>query len=264
MRVYIGTDVEGCAGVTSFQQQAYPEGKYFEQVKLIATAEVNAAVDALVAHGISDILVNDGHGAGGMSWEHLHPAAKLMHGRPPASRSVRDAIVRDYDVCMMIGQHALAGVVDGNLNHTQSSLTVDYYRLNGRPIGETAQFALYQGALGLPLIFLSGDEAACREAEELIPGITTVAVKKGLSRQSAISLSQQEAHRRIREGVAQAIAKQRENPLPPFTLPGPYELEVRFSHTESADALMRRPDVERVDSQTIRVRSDDIMDVIYL
>lgn len=263
MRVFIGTDVEGCAGVVGFDTQSRGHATYYEETKRTATAEVNSAVDALVDQGISDVLVNDGHGPGGLSWEHLHPAATLLHGRPPAPRLVRDPIIRKYDVCMMIGQHALAGTMDGNLNHTQS-LQVDYYRLNGRPIGEIAQFALYQGALGLPMIFLSGDEAACREAEDLIPGITTAAVKRGLSRQSAISLSQQEAHRRIREGVAQAIAKQRENPLPPFTLPGPYELEVRFFHTENADALMRRPDVERVDSQTIRLRSDDIRDIIYL
>jgi len=141
---------------------------------------------------------------------------------------------------------------------------VDYYRLNGKPIGEIAQFALYMGALGLPFIFLSGDDAACREVEELIPGVTTAAVKKGLSRQSAISLSQAEAHRRIREGAAEAVRKQQANPLPPFTVPGPYELEVRFFHTDTVDGLVRRPDVERLDSQTIRLRSDNIMDVIYL
>jgi len=264
VKVYMGTDVEGCAGIVGFETQSYGEAKYYEQTKRIATLEVNAAVEGLVSEGVDDVLVSDGHGPGGLSWEDLHPAAKLLHGRPVAPRSVRDAVARAYDVCMIIGQHALAGTADGTLNHTQSSRAVDYYRLNGKPIGEIAQFALYQGALGLPFIFLSGDEAACREVEELIPGVTTAAVKKGLSRQSAISLSQAEAHRRIREGAAEAVRKQRENPLPPFTLPGPYELEIRFFHTESVDALVRRPDVERLDSQTIRLRSDNIMDVIYL
>jgi len=264
MKVYIGTDVEGCAGIVGFETQSYPDAKYYEQTKRIATAEVNAAVEGLVAQGVEDILVNDGHGPGGLSWEDLHPAAKLMHGRPVAPRVVCDAVVKQYDVCMMIGQHAMAGTVDGTLNHTQSSRTVDYYRLNGQPIGEIAQFALYQGALGLPLIFLSGDEAACREVEALIPGITTAAVKRGLGRQSAVSLSQAEAHRRIREGAAAAIARQREHPLPPLALPGPYELEVRFFQTDVTDGYLRRPGVVRVDSQTIRLRSDNIMDVIYL
>ena len=199
-----------------------------------------------------------------MVCEEIHPAARLLHGRPGVPRAIRDAVACEYDVCMMIGQHALAGTVDGNQNHTQDSLSVDYYRLNGRPIGEIGQFALYQGALGLPLIFLSGDEAACREVEDLIPGITTVAVKKGLGRGSAISLSPTEARRRIREGAAEAIRRQRQSPLPPLVLPGPYELEIRFFHTDTVDGLVRRPYIERLDSQTVRLRSDDIRDIIFL
>ncbi len=54
------------------------------------------------------------------------------------------------------------------------------------PLGEIAQWAL-RGALGLPVIFLSGDHAACREIEALIPGVTTAAVKQGLSCTSAIT-----------------------------------------------------------------------------
>ena len=34
----------------------------------------------------------------------------------------------------MIGQHAMAGVLDGNLHHTQNSRAVESYTLNGRPI----------------------------------------------------------------------------------------------------------------------------------
>ncbi|RTZ72550.1 MAG: hypothetical protein DSZ00_08200 [Gammaproteobacteria bacterium] len=88
-----------------------------------------------------------------------------MHGRPLAPAATRRAIIRQYDVCGMIGQHAMAGVTDGNLAHTQSSRAIDAYTLNGEPIGEIAQFALQCGALGLPMIFLGGDDAAVIEEE---------------------------------------------------------------------------------------------------
>jgi D-amino peptidase len=88
-------------------------------------------------------------------------------------------IIKEYDVCMMIGQHAMAGTQLGCMNHTQSSSSVDYYMLNGKLIGEIAQFALQKGALGLPLIFLSGDDIACKEVTDLLPEITTVSVKLG-------------------------------------------------------------------------------------
>ena len=263
MRVIIGTDLEGVAGVVSFTSQTYSDGKYYEAAKKLLTAEVNAAVEALVSLGVDDILVEDGHGSGGIVFEELHPAAKLLHGGPWVVNSLHDEVVRQYDVCMIVGQHAMAGVATGDLNHTQNSRAVDYYKLNGRPIGELAQYALYHGATGQPMIFLSGDEAACREAEDLIPGITTAAVKKGLGRNCAISLSAVEARRRIREGVTLAVKRQMENPLPPFSLPGPYVLEKRYFHTDVADAASRNHLAERVDSQTVRLRSDDILEIIY-
>jgi D-amino peptidase len=263
MKVYVMTDLEGVAGVVSFESQTYPTGKYCEESKRLLTAEVNAAVDAMVEHGVEDVLDEDGHGPGGIHYPDLHEAAKLLHGRPQGMRDVRDSIVRTYDVLMIVGQHAMAGTATGNLAHTQSSLTIEYITLNGRPIGEIAQSALYDGALGLPFIFLSGDEAACREAEELVPGVTTAAVKQGTGRNSAVSVSIAESHRRIREGVAQALQKQADEPIAPLVWDPPFVLEKRFFHTDVADRYAQQPGYERVDSLTVRFRGDDIRDVIY-
>jgi D-amino peptidase len=263
MKVFMVTDMEGVAGVVSFTQQSYPDGKYYEMAKKLETAEVNAAVDGLLDAGIVEILVWDGHGAGGISFEDLHPAAKLLHGRPSPPWSRLNEVISQYDVCVMVGQHARAGVATGNQNHTQSSQTVDYYKLNGKPIGEIGQIALYFGAFGLPLIFLSGEEDACHEAADLVDGITTVSVKQGLGRGSAISLSAQEARRRIREGMKQAIEKQRAHPIPPLVWDGPYTLEKRYFHTDVTDSAASQPGVERIDSQTVRLHSDDIREIIY-
>ena len=263
MKVFIGTDLEGVAGVSTFYIQTSPDGKYYEAAKKLLTAEINAAVEGLLEAGVEDILINDGHGPGAVLFEDLHPAAKLIHGRPPAPREVRDRYIQDYDVCIMIGQHAMAGTADGNMNHTQNSGSVDYYKLNGKEIGEIAQFALYQGDMGIPLIFLSGDHAACREVEELIPEITTVSVKQGLSRNSAITVSAPEARRRIREGVKKAIEKQRQNPIPPFKETGPFVVEKRFFHTDTADAQAAVRGAERIDSQTVVFRGDNIREIIY-
>jgi len=166
-------------------------------------------------------------------------------------------------VCMIIGQHAMAGVKEGNLHHTQNSRQVESYTLNGEPIGEIAQFALYHGALGMPMIFLSGDDAACREAKELIPGITAVAVKQGLSRNSAISLAAPEARKRIREGVKEAVEKQEKDPLKPLVWEGPFVLDKTFFYTDTADRAAEAPDAERVDERTVRFKSDSIEDIIY-
>lgn len=263
MRVYVGTDIEGVAGVVSFTSQSYPDGKYYEHAKRLLTAEINAAVEGMLEKGVHDILVVDGHGPGGIVFEELHPEAKLLHGRPAAPRSVRDPIVEQYDVCIMLGQHSMAGNARGNLSHTQNSRSIESYTLNGVPIGEIAQFALYQGALGLPLIFLSGDDQACAEAEALISGITTTAVKTGLSRNSAISLSAQKAKTLIREGIMEAIKRHTSSPLAPLVWQPPFVLEKRYYHTDTADAAAAAPGAERIDELTVRLHSDSIRDIIY-
>lgn len=262
-KIFMVTDMEGVAGITSFTDQSYPDGRYYDAGKKLVTAEVNAAVDGLLAAGVEEVLVWDGHGAGAICFEELHPAAKLLHGRPSPPWSRLNEVIRRYDACVMVGQHAMAGVTTSNQNHTQNSRTIDYYKLNGKLIGEIAQIALYYGALGLPLIFLSGELDACREATDLVPGITTVAVKEGLGRGSAISLSAQEARRLIREGIKLAVEKQRANPIPPLLWAGPYVLEKRFFHTDVADAVAGQAGYERVDGQTVRLYSDNILDIIY-
>jgi len=263
MKIVMMTDLEGVSGVVSFENQGYDTGRYYEPAKKLLTAEINAAIEGMLEAGVEHVLVVDGHGPGAVQFEMLHPAAQLAHGRPLVLRGLFAETITRYDATMMIGQHAMAGTADGALNHTQSSRDVEYYKLNGKPIGEIAQWALYTGALGLPMIFLSGDEAACREVRELIPGITAVAVKTGLSRTYAISCAPAEAQRRIREGAAQAIRRQREKPIQPLIWPGPFVLEKRFLFTETADGSRNNPLVERVDAKTVRLASDQLLDIIY-
>jgi len=264
MKMFMSTDLEGVAGVVSFESQTYQKsGPALEEARSLQTAEINAAVAGFVEAGIEDILIGDHHGPGAVKFSELDAPAKLMHGRPWPPRSVRDPIVAEYDVFCIVGQHAMAGVRDGDLNHTQSSRSIDYIKLNGKPIGEIAQAALYNGAMGMPLIFLTGDEAACREAEELVPGIVTVAVKKGIGRNAAISLPASEARALIREGAKRAIENHKKNPIAPLVWEGPFVLEKRFFHTDTADQYMDADDVEMVDGQTVRMKGDDIRKIIY-
>jgi D-aminopeptidase len=64
-RIFIMTDIEGVAGVTSFKDQTFGDGRYHDHAKRLLTAEVNAAVEALLEGGVEEVLVADGHGPGG-------------------------------------------------------------------------------------------------------------------------------------------------------------------------------------------------------
>jgi acyl-CoA synthetase (AMP-forming)/AMP-acid ligase II len=117
-------------------------------------------------------------------------AEELIQGRPtPANYYLRDRL---YDGILFVGQHAMAGAKNGVLAHSQS-FSVERISLNGRSVGEIGQVAAIAGYFHIPVIMLAGDQAACDELLELQPKAETVAVKRGVGKASALSLSHEEA-----------------------------------------------------------------------
>jgi D-amino peptidase len=258
------TDIEGVSGVVSFKDQAEASGRYYEQAKRLLTAELNAAVEGVLEHDIDDVIVWDGHGAGGVAFEHIHPNVKLIHGNLYGVLPRVYDIIKTCDVGMMIGQHAMAGVVDGNLNHTQNSEQIIEYRLNNEPIGEIAQCAYSLGVFNIPLIYLSGDHAACREIKTLIPDVITTAVKEGIGRNAALSIAPKTVHKNIKTDVTAAITRHKENPIKPTVLAPPYQMDVTCTNSLAADQRMALNKLsERINSLTYRVESDNLLDIIY-
>ncbi len=220
MRVYIMTDMEGVAGVTGFEDFVTPDGRYYETGRELTTGEVSAAVEAALLAGATEVLVVDGHGVGAIDPLQLHPGAKLL-----ARSGYPFGLDRGFYCQLIIGQHAKAGTADGHLCHTQ---TLDWYdcTINGVSVGEMGEMMLLAGEYGVPTVALSGDEAACREAAALVPGIATAAVKQGLNRAAAIHLHPEVARGLITEAVQEGIARREELPL--FRLAPPYDMVVTW------------------------------------
>lgn len=208
MKIYIVTDLEGVSGVVEFENRKdeSPGNVALRQkYSRLLAGEVNAAVDGAFAAGVSEVLVNDSHG--GMytiDFEMLDSRVKVYHGRERPIWSV--GLDDTSDAIFSVAAHAMAGTRRGVLYHSMSA-SRRQIRLNGQPIGEIGLEAFCAGAFGVPLILVTGDVAACQEAEALIPNITTVAVKEGLSRYSAISYPPAKAQEMIREGAQKAIKR---------------------------------------------------------
>ncbi len=221
-KFYILTDLEGPAGVSTWSQTREPSNVNKLAAMELLTREVNAAVA-----GILDVFpravihVLDGHGYAGIHPHLLHPRAQLLLGTAPDRRAGLDSSFR---AMLFVGQHAMAGTPNAPLCHTYSSREVKSYQLNGEAIGEFGCRTLLAASLGVPTIFLSGDDKAVAEAKAFLPGIETVTTKIGGGIQWALHLSPTESQRRIREGVRRACRKP-----PPGNVPQrkpPYELIV--------------------------------------
>ena len=227
MRVYLLTDLEGVAGVLDLENWCREHSRYRHQAGELVTAEANAAVEGLLAGGATEILVVDGHGGGGRGIipSLLHPAAELACKAPSGAKGTycRHLNSRPFDVAACVGQYPKAGTVGGHLCHTGGHGVRDL-SINGISVGEFGRMVLCAGELGVRCIFASGCEALTKEAQVLVPGIETVAVKTGLQTApghslpfaaymhhniSAIHLSPEEARKRIRAGAQRAIERAR-------------------------------------------------------
>src|ERR671924_1764540 len=98
--------------------------------------------------------------------------------------------------------HAKAGTPDGVLAHTVAGQAWRELKFNGTSVGETGINAALCGQWGCPVLLVTGDEAVCREARELLgDGLTTVAVKRGIGRASARNVAPLRARELIEEAA---------------------------------------------------------------
>jgi len=250
-RIYIMTDMEGVAGNLNWRDWCRPGSPYYEMGKEFLTGEINAAVAGLFDAGAEHILVADGHGSGGINPKLLDPRVELMRGWPAGWPLGLD---ETYDAVAWVGQHAKAGTPHAHLAHTQSFRYLDL-SVNGISIGEFGQFALCASEVGVRAIFGAGDLAFTKEAEALVPGIETVAVKRGTTpgtgdecdhatygrrNEAAIHLHPTEAQKRIRAGAARALRRMRVEEFGIIPMKPPYEQVVRLRATEDGPATIAR------------------------
>jgi D-amino peptidase len=259
MRVHIISDMEGVAGIVRGEQTLGGHEMYDEGRKLY-TEEINAAVRGAKAAGAKEIVVMDHHGAGkGWSFNSLVP--DLLD---PACEFVVQSTWTQYtefleegcDACLLVGMHAMAGTPDGVLNHTVSGREWFNLRFNGVPVGESAINAAMCGNWGCPVLLVTGDEAACREAKALLgEGLTTVAVKKGIGSRAARNLTPILAREVIEEGARNALKDLKA--VESYDPGRPAEIEVDFTQTSEVEKYRGRAGVEITGARSIVARAED-------
>jgi D-amino peptidase len=259
VRVHIISDMEGVAGIVNGSQTNAGE-PLFEEGRILYTEEINAAVRGARAAGAAEIVVMDHHGAGGgfsfnsLVPERLDPGCEYVVQEEWTSYT--DFLEEGVDACLLVGMHAMAGTPDGVLNHTVSGQSWQNLWFNGVAVGETGINAAFVGAFGCPVLLVTGDRASCREATALLgQGLTTVAVKTGISARGARTLVPANARKLVEDGARRALADVKA--VEPYDPGRPCEIRVEYKTTSDPQKLEHRAGVEVVDPRTIVSRADD-------
>jgi D-amino peptidase len=113
----------------------------------------------------------------------------------------------------------------------------------------------------VPVVFVSGDAGLCQEAADLLPGISTVAVKEGIG-SATTNIHPRLALEKIREGVYAALKK--DITCCRLELPEHFTVEIRYKEAARAYAASFFPGASLLDPFAIRFEADAFFNVLQL
>ena len=258
LTIYVSVDMEGVAGVVT-ADQLVPGGFEYERFRHFMTNETLAAVNAAKESGATEIVVSDSHGNGeNLLIEEFPKEVRLVRSWPRHG-GMMAGLDSSFDAALFVGYHASTTNMRGVRAHTFSSAHLTRVSLNGNAVTEGEFNAAFAGALGVPVIFASGDDAAMEELKSRLGNIETAETKKNLSFHSAETLTPEASCERIAAGVKAALARLHD--FKPYAIKTPITLEISFKNYTPAQMLSYLRVVQRLDSHTIRFVGKDMAEV---
>jgi D-amino peptidase len=257
LKVFISVDMEGVSGLINWDEtsQGGPDYPLFRR---LMTEEANAAISGALEAGAAEIVVRDAHdSARNILPDLLRPEARLIR-EWNSPLSMMEGIDKTFDAVVFIGNHARAGTPNAVLKHTMSLSIFDLI-LNGVRLPESAWNAAIAGYYDVPVVFLSGDTAVCKQIQEIIGTIETVAVKDGMG-PAASMIHPSKAQEMIRKGVAAALRNLKA--YKPYKPSSPYKLEIVFADENLARRASLIPGADRTGERSVAFTSGDFMDIV--
>ena len=258
LKIYISADMEGVVGAVS-GAQLDPSGFEYERFRQFMTAEVNAAIDAARAAGATEFLVSDSHGNGQNLLIEQLPDDVMVVRSWPRELSMMEGIDDSFDGAIFLGYHASTNNTRGVRAHTMSSASITSLRLNGMTMTEGSINAAIAGHFGVPIIMVSGDDVAVAENQVIIGDLEGAVVKWAKGFHSAQTLTPEAGYEVIRTRTMSAI--NRIDDFQPYVLDTPIEVELSLKHYQPVEVLAYLPNIEKVNSHTIKFVGEDMIEV---
>jgi len=182
VKVFMLWDMEGVSGlfrrpeVWFWEADATPADH--ERGRDLLTADVNAAAQAALDAGVDELIVCDTHhGGGNLRLEQTLQDPRVTWLPKPTVeqdgwRRWLPGLDAATDGLMLPGHHAKAGTRRAFVRNTWMGTWADF-KINGQSVGELGIESCFAGHFGVPLVFVQGDAACCREAEAQFPGVVT-------------------------------------------------------------------------------------------
>ena len=257
LKVHISVDMEGVAGAVTGEQLG-PTGFEYGRFREFMTREALAAVEAAKAAGATEVLVADSHGNGQNLLIEQFPVDVRVIRSWPRRLGMVAGIDDSIDAAIFIGYHAGTNNPSGVRAHTFSSANLTRVALNGANVTEGSWNAAIAGHFGVPVIMMSGDDAAIAEVRKAIGNIEAAETKRSFGFHSATTLTPQASYSSIQQRVRAALGRLQD--FKPFKVRTPVTVDVSFKNYMPAEVLAYLSMFERTDSHSIRFRAKDMVE----
>lgn len=258
LKIYISADMEGVGGVVTGEQLG-PKGFEYQRFRGFMTEEVRVAIEAAFEAGATDVLVSDSHGNGqNLLIEKLPKDVKVVRSWPRPLMMMQ-GIDETFDGAIFLGYHSSTTNPEGVRAHMMSSARLTAVRVNGIAMSEGSFNAAIAGHFGVPIIMVSGDDAAVKEVQSVVGDIEGAIVKWNYGFHSAKTLHPEVAYELIASKTKSAL--KRIGSFKPYRVKKPVTLEVTFKNYRPSEILAYLPIVERIDSHSIRFVGQDMVEV---
>ncbi len=258
-KVYISVDMEGISGISGEDQVNAGASEYGRSRKLMAE-DLNAAVRGALDAGATDILVNDSHGGQrNLMPEDVHPSARLI-SHSFKRYGMMEGLDETFDAVIFVGYHAKADAPRGLFAHTGSGVVRDL-QINGRSVGEGGMNAALAAWYGVPVVMVTGDDAAVAEVKDSAPAARGVVVKRAINVRAVELKPLPQARQEIQQAARDAVAGAKK-PAPQRT--GPFRVQMRFRNFTFPEVLGAFKEIEATAPDAIAFTRDTMPEAYRL
>jgi D-amino peptidase len=251
--------MEGIGGIGT-SEMTRASGKDYATGRRLVTDEVNAVVGAILQRGPAEILVNDSHGdMQNLLHTELDRRVSYIQGSIKPYGMV-EGLDSTFDAAIFIGYHARAGTAGGFLAHTGSGAVKGLW-LNDVEVGEGELNAAYAGALGVPVILVSGDSTFVAQFGRTVRS-ESVVTKTATTPQSARLLHPEVVRERLVAATGRALGARAS--ARPLRIGSPVRVRMRFADPTLTQVLEAIPGVRQEDGYTVSFTARDMAEAYKL
>lgn len=256
MKLFISADIEGVAGISQWNETE--QGPWYDYFCQEMSSEVAAACEGAIQAGVENIFVKDGHHTACNILPHLLPKeAVLNRGWSGDGFGMMSGIQNNVDVVAMVGYHSASFSDQNPLSHTSENY-IRNFEINGKRASEFMINRYTCAMLGIPVVFVSGDEGICEEVRQTDKKIETFATLQGWG-DSTIGLHPEVAQNGIFQGMKQAIqAKNYQVP----NLPQTFDIRITYQERNRARKASLYPGAKLLDPYTVQFETREYFDFL--